>query len=84
MYAIRSYYVIVPLLHLFDHNDLEISFLDIHQSSLNSVKNIIEQLSLENFVKEYICDDATRYKTTGKIHIILSETMKASLERELV
>lgn len=74
--------LITPLLHLFDPKDLEVTFLDIHESSLNILKSLYQTLNLTEFVKEYRCEDASTYKLASKTHIILSETMRSALEDE--
>lgn len=74
--------LIIPILSFFDSEKLEVSFLDIHKSSLNSVKNIISGLGFEDFVSEYIQEDATKYKVSKDIHLIITETMKAAFDDE--
>lgn len=70
--------LIIPLLHLFDPKDMEITFLDIHTTSLESIKNILQSLGLAKFVCEYIQEDATQYKVSKDTHMIITETMKAA------
>ncbi|XOB61223.1 hypothetical protein ACMC56_11475 [Campylobacterota bacterium DY0563] len=74
--------LVSPLLHLFDSKRLEVTFLDIHQSSLDSVKSILDIQKLSIFVKDYKCVDATTYKSKSKVHMIITETMRASFEGE--
>ncbi len=74
--------LIIPILSFFDSEKLEVSFLDIHKSSLNSVKSIISGLGFEDFVSEYIQEDATKYKASKDIHLIITETMKAAFDDE--
>lgn len=74
--------LIIPILAFFDPKRVEVSFLDIHQSSLDSVKNILKGLGLEDFVYEYIQDDATKYKISKDTHMIITETMKAAFDDE--
>lgn len=74
--------LVTPLLHLFDSKDIEISFLDVDESSLNSLKILLQTLDLQEFVKDYICEDAIKYKISSKTHIILSEIMSAALEKK--
>lgn len=74
--------LVTPLLHLFDPKDLEVTFLDIHENSLDNLKALLETLNLTEFVKEYVCEDASNYKLASKAHIILSETMRSALEDE--
>lgn len=74
--------LVIPLLHLFNSKRLEVTFLDIHQSSLDSVKNILNSLSLNEFIKDLVCEDATKYKFKSKVHLIITETMRAAFEGE--
>ena len=74
--------LILPLLPFFDPKKIQVSFLDIHQSSLDSLKNIIESLQLTPYLKEYICADATVYQPHSKVHMIITETMRAAFEGE--
>jgi predicted RNA methylase len=74
--------LIIPILHFFDSKKLGITFLDINSISLESVKNIIVGLGLDDYVNEYIQSDATTYQTTKKTHIIVTETMKAAFYDE--
>jgi len=74
--------LIIPILSLFDPKRVEVSFLDIHQSSLDSVKNILKGLNLEDFVSEYIEGDASKYKVSKATHLMITETMKAAFSDE--
>lgn len=74
--------LVTPLLHLFDSNRLEVTFLDIHQSSLDSVKDILTTQKICSFAKDYVCTDATTYKCESKVHIIVTETMRLAFEGE--
>lgn len=70
--------LVIPLLHLFDPKNLEVTFLDIHTSSLNSIKNILQSIGLEKFGCSYVQEDATKYKLLKDTHLIITETMKAA------
>lgn len=74
--------LIIPLLHLFDSKDIEITFLDIHTTSLKSIKSILKALHLEQFACEYVKDDATKYKVSKQTHVMITETMKAAFFEE--
>lgn len=74
--------LIIPILQYFDADRLSITFLDIHNSSLDSVKSIIKGLSLDNYISQYLQTDATTYKSTTKNHLIVTETMKAAFDDE--
>ncbi len=74
--------LIVPLLSFFDPSKIEVTFLDIHQTSLNSLTTIIEKLNYNQFVYNYIKENATQYSSTKKNHLIITETMSAAFEKE--
>ncbi len=74
--------LVSPLLHLFDSKRLEVTFLDIHQNSLDSVKNILAGFGKSDFAKDYICTDATTYKCDTKVHMMVTETMRLAFEGE--
>ncbi|MFK8059180.1 MAG: hypothetical protein AB8B78_03720 [Polaribacter sp.] len=76
--------LIVPLLHLFSPDEIEIVLLDIHQNSIDSVKKIITELKYKAYIKEYIVADATIfvYPKDKPLHIIITETMDKALTKE--
>lgn len=74
--------LIIPILSFFKPKQLKVSFLDIHQTSLGSVQNILSELNLDDFVSEYIQEDATKYMVSKDTHLIVTETMKAAFDDE--
>ncbi len=76
--------LIIPLLHLFSSEDIEVILLDIHQTSIDSVKKIVEKLGYKSYIKRYVVTDATLYKHSIKssLHVIISETMDRALAKE--
>ena len=57
---------------------------DIHQRSIDSAKLIFGKLGFEDFICEFIKTDAAVYrnKCGTKFHIIITETMQKTLEKE--
>lgn len=76
--------LIIPILHLFSPDDIEVILLDIHKQSIISVKKIIENLGYESYIKSFIVADATTYQHTKekKLHIVITETMDRALINE--
>lgn len=76
--------LVIPLLHLFSSDDIEVVFLDIHQESINHIEKIIQKLGYEAYVKSYIVADATTYKhpTKEPLHVVITETMDRALINE--
>ncbi|KGL61992.1 hypothetical protein [Polaribacter sp. Hel1_85] len=76
--------LLIPLLHRFSSNEIEIVVLDIHQTSIDSVKKIIKKIKCETYIKEYLVTDATRYKHSvqNPLHMIVTETMDKALTKE--
>ncbi len=76
--------LILPLTTVFSSQEICFTFLEINTNSIETLTNIIKTFELEDYVKEIICCDATKYKSDSKfpIHIILSETMLNALRRE--
>ena len=74
--------LLLPLLGRFKTGELHIHLLDIHQRSLDSVGQLIEQFGLQAQNINYVQDDACRYQHPGSPHIIITETMQKSLEQE--
>lgn len=74
--------LILPLLPFFDVNRLKVSFLDIHQVSLDSVQSIMAALGLAPFAEDFLLEDATSYQVTQTTHLMITETMKAAFENE--
>lgn len=76
--------LILPLLSHFQPEQLSITLLDINESSIFSVKTLIQSLKLNSFFQDIILTDATKYKHPkgNPLHIILSETMDKGLSKE--
>jgi hypothetical protein len=66
----------------FTPQQVQFTLLDIHRGSLDAARHIIDTLGLSNFVRDYVNDDATRYRSPDTPHIILTETMQRALSVE--
>jgi len=74
--------IILPLLYLFNPNDIAITAIEINPDSLGSVQRIMEFLGKQHYFESITLADATTYSPTGHFDIIISETMDKALSRE--
>jgi hypothetical protein len=76
--------ILLPLLPLFSKDDFSVTFLDINEASVVSVKSILEGLGLMEYVREIIKGDAITYKYDKMLplHMVITETMYNALTRE--
>lgn len=68
----------------FDPSEIQFTLVDIHYSSVDSSKKIIEELGLWSYFKKIITADALTLSSseTGNPDIFITETMKTALEKE--
>lgn len=74
--------LLLPLMAKFKAGELSIHLLDIHQQSLDSVDRLLRALDLTAHEVSSVQADACTYRHTGKLHLIIAETMQKSLEQE--
>ena len=74
----------VPQCAKFSSDEITFTLIDIHQRSLDSAKMIFGKLGFEDYVCEFIKTDAAVYRSKRgkKFHIIVTETMQKTLEKE--
>ena len=74
----------VPFCLKFSAEEIGFSLIDIHERSLDSAAKIFQKLEAENFINEYIQADASIFRAENdkKFHIIITETMQKTLEKE--
>lgn len=74
----------IPLLCYFEQGKVAFQLLDIHETSVDSVKHIIKALALPDRLISISCCDAMRYQplTREEPDIVLLETMQAGLRVE--
>lgn len=66
----------------FGPDEIEFTVIDVHQRSLDSARKIAGKLGFEDHFAEFISADAAVYKSEDKFHIIVTETMQKTLEKE--
>ena len=74
--------LLTPLTAMFRPDEVYFYLLDINDISLTAVKKLYEAAGLTDYVADYICADATTYKTPVPMHLMISETMKEALVKE--
>ena len=76
--------LLLPLLPLFEANQLDCILLDINAASLESVQKLLNAFGLKNYRIKTIETDATTYRKPADwpLHILVTETMFKALTRE--
>ncbi len=74
--------LILPLLERFDPDRLDLTLLDFHQQSLDSVDQLIEFLGCEDYKINLHRADACDYQHPQPLHLIIAEVMQKALEQE--
>ncbi|MDP5138006.1 phytanoyl-CoA dioxygenase family protein [Rheinheimera baltica] len=77
-------WLILPLLSVFNAQQLQVTALDIHPFSLDSFRSLCKTLDVEDRITAWVCADATVWQPDSGVSydIILSETMNQFLEQE--
>ena len=74
--------LLLPLLVKFTPGELNITLLDIHQRSLDSVEQLLTHLGLAAHSIHTVQADASSYQHSGNPHLVIAETMQKALEQE--
>ena len=74
--------LMVPLLTQFTTEDFSLTLIDFHQRSIDAARKIFAELSLENFVANFVRTDASNYKHKEKLHLVICETMQNAMKKE--
>ncbi|MEH6592888.1 MAG: hypothetical protein V7746_21650 [Halioglobus sp.] len=74
--------LLLPLLGKFSPGKLKLNLLDFHQTSLDSVKLLLTHFGFCDHSIHTIKADACNYQHTGRLHLVIAETMQKSLEQE--
>lgn len=76
--------LLTPLLPLFRKEDITVILLDINEASVRSVKSLLSQLKLMDYITEIIQTNAITYQKplSWPMHLLVSETMFRALTLE--
>ena len=74
----------IPLTSRFSSAEIQFTLIDVHKRSLDAAQHIFQSLGLTAFARDYVLCDAAAYQHNAPqpIHIVLTETMQAALEKE--
>jgi hypothetical protein len=74
--------LLLPVLGKFTPGTLNITLLDIHQRSLDSVEQLLAYFDLSDHRVQTVRGDAASYQHPGNLHLVIAETMQKALEQE--
>lgn len=74
--------LVIPLLTLFNYEQLQVDLVEINKKSLTSVMNAFNELRLFGFVDHIYFDDAATLTLERKYDIVVAEVMQAALKKE--
>ncbi len=76
--------LVMPLLPLFESDQVRLTLIDIHQESLDGVQRIVNALDLGNYIDRFVLADAAVYRhpPSKRLHMVVCEAMEAGLARE--
>jgi hypothetical protein len=76
--------LVLPLFAEFPPGVLEATLIDCHAVSLASARLIVESLGFDGHVRDYVCDDAGRYRMPADrpAHVLVVEAMQRALAKE--
>lgn len=74
----------LPIMATYESSEVQFTLLEINPISLEAAKKVIKTLAFEDYVKEFVLADATKYVIPegDNFDIILTETMLKSLKNE--
>lgn len=76
--------LVLPVLTRFSSEEVSVTLLDIHESSLSMLEKVLAALGVQDRVRALIQGDATTFRIpkSDEVHIVVTETMQHALERE--
>jgi hypothetical protein len=74
--------LLLPLLNRFTPGELDVTLLDVHQRSVDSVQRLLAHFGLGAYRIRAHRADASRYRHVGKLHLVIAEAMQKALEQE--
>lgn len=74
---------VLPFTWRYSPADVQFTLLDIHERSIDAVKEIAREFQIEDYFTDFIVCDAAAYKPEDRMyHILITETMHRALSRE--
>jgi hypothetical protein len=74
--------LLTPLTTIFTPQEVRFHLMDVNQHSITAVEMLYTQINSRNYVEEFICTDASTYRLTQPIHLVICEAMQSALARE--
>lgn len=74
--------LVIPLLHLFTPDKIQVDLLDINPVSLEALQKLTSELQLNDYIGSVFCEDGTTFTLSRHYNIAISETMLACLKNE--
>lgn len=76
--------LILPILSRISPEEIRLTLLDVNEKTLDYLNCVIEELSIEPYIDQIICADASTYQfdVNQQIDVLVSETMQHGLVKE--
>jgi predicted RNA methylase len=76
--------LILPILTKFDATQIRLTLMDVNEKTLDYLDNVIQALSIEDYINTIVCADASAYQfeEDQQVDILVSETMQYGLVKE--
>ena len=76
--------LILPLLTKYSPDELQLTLLEVNETTGNYLKSLIKELGIEPYIEKIISEDASKYTIdeTQEVDIFISETMQHGLVKE--
>ena len=74
--------LLTPITTIFGPEQIRYHLMDVQEPSLEAAKKVYEYLQATNYVEEFICADASKYRIDKPIHLVIVEAMQAALIKE--
>lgn len=72
----------LPMTCLFTPDQVQFTFLEANPITVDMLHKTIEAFGIQSFIKDTVLTDATTYRPTETVHILLTETMQRALDKE--
>lgn len=72
-------FLVMPFL---DPANVRFTLLDVNEASVHSVNALLGALGGAEYVRGVVCEDATAYRHSEPLHVVISETLQRTLREE--